>query len=258
MERRLLAVLAHPDDESFGPGGTLARYAREGVHVILCILTDGGAGALDHVLAPREELPCIRREELRCAAEVLGIRELHAWDYPDGQLMEADWWQIEKRIAALIRRTRPHVVITFGPEGGGNQHPDHRAVSALTTVACERAGDPEQYPDHRLQQLLPYTPAKLYYMTVPPEIARDSNVDFLRATAAIDIRDTAEIKLAAFRCHTSQQADYPRLEARIKAHGYKEYYHRVYPRTRRKGRLETDLFEGLKTSPPDDRPKPQP
>ena len=244
-ERRLLAVLAHPDDESFGPGGTLARYAREGVYVIVCVVTDGRAGAVGHVLAAPEELPCIRREELRRAAEVLGIRELHAWDYPDGQLMEMDWVRIEKRIVELIRRTRPHVVITFGPEGGGNQHPDHQAVSHLTTAAFEHAGDPERFPDHRMQRLQPYAPRKLYYMTVPTEIAQASGIPFASVTTIIDIRDTAEAKLAAFRCHVSQQADYPKLETRIRAHKYREFYHRVYPPFPEKRRPERDLFEGI-------------
>ena len=244
-ERRLLAVLAHPDDESFGPGGTLARYARDGVYVILCTVTDGRAGATGHVLAPPEELPRIRREELRRAAEVLGIHELHAWDYPDGQLMEMDWLRIEKRIVELIRRTRPHVVITFGPEGGGNQHPDHQVVSHLTTLAFQHAGDPECFPEHRMQLLSPYTPQKLYYMTVPTEIARASKIRFPPVTTMIDIRDTAETKLAAFRCHVSQQADYPKLEARIREHKRKEFYHRVYPPFPKKARPERDLFEGL-------------
>jgi LmbE family N-acetylglucosaminyl deacetylase len=167
------------------------------------------------------------------------------WDYPDGQLMEAHWPKIEKRIAALIRRTRPHVVITFGPEGGGNQHPDHQAVSVLTTAACQGAGDAERYPDLRLQRLQPYTPPKLYYMTAPSQVARESGIEFMPVTTIIDIRETADVKLAAFRCHASQQADYPQLEECIKAYKYKEYYHRVCPRVKRKARMERDLFEGL-------------
>src|SRR5262245_31665393 len=131
--RRLLAVLAHPDDESLGVGGTLAKYAAEGIDVFLLTATRGGSGRfrghrLDEPPHPGPlGLAAIREAELRAAASMLGIREVVVLDYPDQRLDAGDASEIVTRLATELRRIRPDVVITFGPDGAYG-HPDHIAI----------------------------------------------------------------------------------------------------------------------------------
>jgi LmbE family N-acetylglucosaminyl deacetylase len=171
MKRTLLAVLAHPDDESFGPGGTLARYAAEGVDVHIAIATDGVAGSVvesyQHEL---ERLVAVRTKELETAVEILG-GTLHmlcyrdsgyindpANEHPDA-FIQADEHEATGRIVQLIRELQPQVILTHD-ETGGYFHPDHIMCWKITTAAFHAAGDAEQYPDIGPA---PYQPQKLYY-----------------------------------------------------------------------------------------------
>jgi LmbE family N-acetylglucosaminyl deacetylase len=148
----LLAVLAHPDDESLGFGGTLAKYSAEGVATHLLTATRGEAGR-NGVAATNgpAELGHIREAELRAASAVLGVRELNILGYPDGALDHVPPSDAVGAIAAHIRRIQPHVVLTFGPEGAYG-HPDHIAISQFTTAATICAAG----ATHRV--------AKLYYL----------------------------------------------------------------------------------------------
>lgn len=137
---RLLAVVAHPDDESLEMGGTLARYASEGVETYVLTATRGERGRSGEVAVNSPgELGAIREAEQRAACRVLGVFEVGFLDYRDGAVDEADPCEAAARIEAHIRRIRPHVVVTFGPEGGYG-HPDHIAISQFTTAAIVRAG----------------------------------------------------------------------------------------------------------------------
>ena len=174
-DRRLLAVLAHPDDESFGIGGTLARYAAEGVDVHVAIATDGAAGSVvaDYE-EQRERLAEVRRQELEAAIAVLGVR-LHMLGYRDSGYIDdpanlhpeafinADREEVAGRIVGLIRTLRPQVVITHD-ETGGYYHPDHIMAWDVTTRAFHAAGDPEQYPH---LGPAPYQPMRLYFSSLP-------------------------------------------------------------------------------------------
>ena len=141
------SVLAHPDDESLGMGGILAKYAAEGVETYLVTATRGERGWF----GPAEENPGlhplgrIREAELRAAANVLGLREVSFLDYIDGELDEADPAEVIAKIVQQIRRVRPQVVVTFDPNGVYG-HPDHIAISQFTTAAVVAAADPS-YPD---------------------------------------------------------------------------------------------------------------
>jgi LmbE family N-acetylglucosaminyl deacetylase len=151
MSRTLLAVFAHPDDESFGPGGTLAKYAAEGVAVHLICATLGEAGESDTPeLGECEDLPCRREQELRCAADILGLAEVHLLGYRDSgmagspanqhprALMQADPDVLAEQVADLMRRLRPQVALTFDPFGGYG-HPDHIAMHRA--LALDRTAD---------------------------------------------------------------------------------------------------------------------
>src|SRR5438105_4335265 len=130
---RLMAVLAHPDDESLGVGGTLAKYAAEGVEVSLVTATRGDGGRYcghrpgDPQHPGRDALGSIREAELRAAASVLGVHEVTLLDYRDQHLDEADPHQAVAALVRHLRRIRPDVVLTFGADGAYG-HPDHIAI----------------------------------------------------------------------------------------------------------------------------------
>ena len=237
-QRTLLAVLAHPDDESFGIGGTLARYAAEGVHVALACATMGEAGEIsDPSLGAVEQLAEIRERELRCACDVLGIGELHLLGYRDSgmagspdnddphALVQADPAEVVGKIVRVIRQVRPQVVVTF-EEGGGYGHPDHIAIHRHTVAAFQAAGAPSQYPEHLAMGLEPHLPQKLYFTAMPRRFFRglaqrlkamgfdlshfgdfdweSMGVPDALCVAEIDVSVYLDIKQQAFQCHRSQ------------------------------------------------------
>ncbi|UCG26143.1 MAG: PIG-L family deacetylase, partial [Chloroflexota bacterium] len=170
-ERTLLAVLAHPDDESYGMGGTLARYAHEGVDVHVAIATDGAAGSIDERWqGDRSRLAEARAGEVQRASEILGV-QLHMLGYRDSgyigdpasdhpsAFVNADEREAVGRVVELIRTVRPQVVVTHD-ETGGYFHPDHIQCYVITTAAYEAAGDAKQYPDLDLES---FRPDRLYY-----------------------------------------------------------------------------------------------
>lgn len=140
MAPRLLYVLAHPDDESMGFGGTAVRHTRAGVEVHLLCLTRGGAGWGGRPPGRRpEELPEIRSQELRAAAD--GLRFGGAVGYPDGGVPACDQAEIMRRIRDHAVAVKPDVVVGWGPDGG-YFHPDHIACGACTDEALAGAGIP--------------------------------------------------------------------------------------------------------------------
>ncbi|HET8845246.1 MAG TPA: PIG-L family deacetylase [Ktedonobacteraceae bacterium] len=165
---KLLCVLAHPDDEALGNGGMLAKYAAEGIETYLVTATRGERGWLDEKSEyPGEEALGKRREaELHAAAKVLGLRQVVLLDYIDGELDQATPAEVRAKIVEQIRHVRPDVVVTFGPDGGYG-HPDHIAISQLTTAALLEAA----YPDSSyLSDLPPHRVSKLYYMVLSPAL----------------------------------------------------------------------------------------
>ena len=144
-ELRLMCVLAHPDDESLGTGGVLAKCARDGIGTYVVTATRGERGRFDDKgTKPGPEIVGRAREaELRAAASALGVREVILLDYLDGELDRVDVREGSEKIAAHMRRTQPHVVVTFDPFGAYG-HPDHIAISQLTAAAIVRAADAHQ------------------------------------------------------------------------------------------------------------------
>jgi LmbE family N-acetylglucosaminyl deacetylase len=142
---RLMAVLAHPDDESLGFGGILAKYADEGVETFVVTATRGERGryrgfSRDDPRHPGPQaLATIREAEVRAAAAALGVCELSVLDYGDQQIDRADPREAIATIAGHVRRVRPDVVVTFGPDGAYG-HPDHIAISQFATAAVVAAG----------------------------------------------------------------------------------------------------------------------
>ncbi len=268
-----MAVLAHPDDESLGMGGTLAKYAGEGVDVYLLTATRGDGGRF-RGLAPsdpqhpgRSALASIREAELRAAASVLGVREVTLLDYEDRYLDAANPSQAIEDIARELRRVRPNVVLTFGPDGAYG-HPDHIAISQFTTAAVIAAADAAFAVDDLESASKPHSVSKLYYVAWPtatwaayhsamPKLS--SLVDGVERTpnawpdwaitTMIDTRDVWETVWRAVACHGSQLVAYERLQNLSPEHHQsvwgRQSFYRVFSTVNGGRRRETDLFEGI-------------
>jgi LmbE family N-acetylglucosaminyl deacetylase len=217
--QRLTAVFAHPDDETFATGGTIARYASEGVHCSLYCATDGDAGRSSGIpVSSPAELGRVRRAELRAACDLLGIRTLVSGGHPDGALQEVDPDVVMGEIVVLLRRERPDVVITFGPEGAPTRHRDHRAISRLATAAFLLAGTTTAFPEQLAAGLAPHRPRELWYSTwQTPAPGDDPSTEGQPIDITLDVTRWLPVKSAAFEAHRSQhvhRASFERLAMR--------------------------------------------
>ena len=172
---RLMAVHAHPDDESSKGAATMARYVREGIDVLVCTMTGGERGDVLNPAMDRPEVKAdmarIRREEMAKAREILGV-EQRFMGFVDSGLPEGDpkpplpagsFALVPLAVAAAplvraVREFRPHVILTYD-ENGGYPHPDHIKTHQVTVEAFEAAADPDRYPEEGE----PWQPLKLYY-----------------------------------------------------------------------------------------------
>lgn len=225
-ERTLLVVLAHPDDESFAIGGTLAKYAAEGVRVVLICATRGEAGILG---MPAQAAAQVRERELRRAAATLGVAQVRFLGYPDGALALAEEEAVVSALVEAMHDLWPQVVVTFGPDGISG-HPDHVAIHRLTTLAFDRA----------------CLPACLYYIAPSEATLQGCGVAPPEAMAGmpvvgIDVSAHLVAQVRAMQRHASQIPPFPgppEVEAtRLACH---EYFTLARP-TDREGD-ETDLF----------------
>ncbi len=166
---RLMTIFAHPDDESFGVAGTIARATLTGHAVAVVCATRGEEGQIaDPSLATPENLGQVREQELRTAVAAVGVSDVVFLDYIDGHLAEADQDEALGRVVAQIRRFRPDVVVTFDPKGGYG-HVDHMAIHRLAVAGVAAAADPARYPEQLTGGVQPYRVRKVYYSAIPRE-----------------------------------------------------------------------------------------
>ncbi len=224
--RRLLAVLAHPDDESFLMGGTLARYAAEGVDIAVVIATRGEAGRGDTDLEQNGQR---RERELRDAVAVLGVKSLEILGYPDGDVARVPRPVLVGRVMDAIQAWAPDVVLTFGPDGISG-HADHLAVGAATADAAVSVGG-----KLRLFQVAP-SPATR-------QCCRRGAESFdATGLTAIDIGSHRIAKVRAMQCHASQSQPFSGTPESVAARLFEhEYFRLAWPPTA--GPHPIDLFE---------------
>jgi len=189
----LAAVLAHPDDESFGCAGVLALAHDAGRPVRLLVVTRGEAGTPEGADDP--SFGDVREEELRCAAGTIGFTEVTVLEgYPDGGVADMPFDSLVDEIATWLGDRQPDAVITFGPHGITG-HPDHVVVGSATRWAVERLSETGRDP-HAVYVLAPvFGPGTSRYDLSPEEGA---------ASHRIDVTSVAERKVAALACHASQ------------------------------------------------------
>jgi LmbE family N-acetylglucosaminyl deacetylase len=279
MTKTILAVLAHPDDESFGLGGTLALYAQKGYATYLVCATRGEAGTVDaEYLNGFKDTAELRTAELNRAAEILGLKEVFFLGYRDSGMpgMEENKHsdaqinhstdEVAGKVVKYIRGLKPEVVITFDPIGG-YKHPDHIHIHKATVLAFEKADDASFHPEAGS----PFKPRALYYQVFPrwflkwmtrlmPLTGKDPtkwgrNGDInLKELAEVnfpvhvrlDIRSVAEIKRQAGAQHASQGGVGMRrglMGFITRVFGEKEDYMRAYPPVEsRRHKIAKDLF----------------
>ena len=234
-----MAVHAHPDDEVFLTGGVLAKASAEGIHTVLVTATLGEEGEIhDPELDPEEarhRLGSIRELELRRAAEILGVHELHVLGFRDSGMdgtpenahpdnfHNADPEEATEKMVRLIRQTRPDVIVTYA-ERGGYGHPDHIATHRVTVAAFDAAGDPTRFPELEFPA---WAPRKLYYgafsrsafermrqlfrennpdeaLDTPDEDYSTFTVPDEDITTLVEVRAQMAQKQAALRAHRTQ------------------------------------------------------
>lgn len=199
MLQSLLAVFAHPDDETFRPGGTLALLAQSGVSVDVLTFTRGEAGSCGSPpLCTPDELPIVRERELHCACQVLGVHPPRLLDYADGQLQQVSQEQMIKRVVSTIQEVKPQILLSFGPDGL-SKHPDHIAVGRFAAEGFRR-----------VDEVL-----ALYTLAVPRSLAENLNMPQVcpvpdeAITLTVDISSVWAKKMAALRCHATQWSSSP-------------------------------------------------
>jgi N-acetylglucosamine malate deacetylase 2 len=239
-KKRMLCVFAHPDDESYGPGGTIARYALEGVDVFLLMFTAGEAGSIgiSKELA-REELGRRRRLELAAACTALGVREHRILGAPDGGVAKVDRAWAVAEIVNDIRRYRPHVAMTFH-RGGVSGHPDHIAVTKYLDEAI--AVSEKDGPQVMYEWGIPRDKAPLYER---PNLVPLENHEIAAVIAISD--DAIDHKVAAIRAHQTQVEFFQSLEQKF---DYRDMArHESFARGRSRVAVPTapvtDLFHGI-------------
>lgn len=214
MKKRLLVVIAHPDDEAFGPGGTLAKYAREGVNIQLLCATRGEEGKT--VEDETRSLGEIRAKELEEAAAILGIKDVEFLGFQDGYLSNVLYHDIADKISEKIDAFEPQVVLTFDRLGISG-HIDHIVMAMTTTFAFIKQTKAKKLYYHVLDKALT-DKMPPYFIYVPEGYAKE------QITTTIDISSVWDTKVKAMHAHKSQMRDVDRILSVRKNLPKEEYY----------------------------------
>jgi LmbE family N-acetylglucosaminyl deacetylase len=215
---------------------------------VLCF-TDGQAAHFRGAAAGDAELGTIRRAEMAAACAVLGVTRFEVLHFPDGALAEQDFHAMTGAAVGYIRRWRPHVVLTFGGEGGVNLHRDHTVVSAVATMAFHWAGRQEMFPSEGV----PWPPQKLYYASTPfisvrsqPELAQTATITPWSLT--LELGSLAKRKLEAFAKHASQHGVLQRVGNQLNLAMQTERYLLAAQRAQTSAAADESMFAGIDDS----------
>jgi LmbE family N-acetylglucosaminyl deacetylase len=264
---KLLAVFAHPDDESMGMGGTLAKYSAQGVETHLICATRGERGWF----GPEEQHPGpdvlgqIRTKELENAAKELGIKGLHFLDVIDGDVDRVNHADVIAKIVSHLRYIKPQVVVTFPPDGNYG-HPDHIAVGQFTNAAILCAADSiyidsQHLPTHRVLKLYYMVDSENFINLISPFIGDmtfpvDNHIRGEIAwkewmiTTRIDMAEHCLTALRAIRCHQTQLTTLGALlemseDVATSVLAMQGTFYRAFSLVNGGRKIESDLFEGI-------------
>jgi LmbE family N-acetylglucosaminyl deacetylase len=244
---RLLCFTAHPDDEAGSFGGSIARYAARGVEIHIICLTPGQAATHRGGAKSNEELSAKRRLEFAAACKLLKVAHGEVLDYPDAALDRQDFHTVVADLTRRVREIRPHVIVTIGAEGGVTAHPDHSMTSVFATMAFHWASRSNRFPKQLQEGLAPHQTQKLYYATFLFTLPERQPVALAPYSTRLDLEPHEfEAKIAAFKCHTSQEPLFSFFENTMRQRGPLELFHLAATDTPRDTVAETDLFAGVK------------
>jgi len=210
---KFLFIFAHPDDETFSSGGTIAKLTNAKHKVILITATKGEAGELGNPpITTRDKVGEVRERELRRAAKILGISDIYFLDFVDGKVRYARNKKLEGKILSILKKEKPDIVVTFDKMGGSN-HPDHKAVSRATTKVF---GDYKKTVRKHI---------KLYHTAMPRSFIKKfeslgagynafgkvRGVKDNDITTVVNIEDTLKTKIKALKEHKTQHQDWERF-----------------------------------------------
>jgi LmbE family N-acetylglucosaminyl deacetylase len=204
--RRVLAVMAHPDDVDFGAAGTVRAWTEAGIEVSYCLITDGDAGGFDPTV-PRSEIPRIRQAEQRAAGAVLGVTDVRFLGYRDGELAVSH--ELRRDISRVIRQVRPDRMLIQSPDRNWGRiqasHPDHLAAGEAAIQVYPDARNPFAHPsllaDEGLEE---WTVPEVWVMASPSP------------NQWVDVTDSFDVKIAALQAHDSQTAHMDDLADRVR------------------------------------------
>jgi LmbE family N-acetylglucosaminyl deacetylase len=242
---RILCITAHPDDEVGPFGGSLMLYRERGAETHVLCLTPGQAATYRGTARTDAELAVLRRNEFTASCEILGVTSAEVLDYPDGGLDRLNWHEVVGRLVEYLRRLRPQVVLTMGPDGSVTGHPDHSMVSLFTTAACQWAGRSDRYPEQLSAGLQPHRTQKLYYSTAAFTLPDRQPISPAPATAVIHTEPYLERKMQAFHAHKSQEPLFAAFESTIRNRGKEELFHLVATCDPSFLQAENDLLVGV-------------
>ncbi len=280
-DRRMLISVAHPDDETFGYGGLVAKYVSEGADVFAIVSTNGDAGTMDESFVEQHgSVKAVRLAELDCAVRKLGFRKLFLFGYRDSGMMGSETsehpdcsWQapqeeMTRRVVEVIREARPQIILTHNRYGGYG-HPDHIAMQRATTVAFNLAGD----ASFVTEGLAPWQPQKLYYSSSPTlmlrygimmmrlrgmdprAVGRNKDIDMVAVLeniepphARVNVREWLDIWDEASSCHASQLAGRRSRPPHWMRRLFQSHvrYTRIQPPPTHNRIDENDLFDNVK------------
>lgn len=243
---RLLCITAHPDDEAGAFGGTLLHYAQRGVETHVICLTPGQAATHRGGARSDEELAQMRRREFAASCRLLHVSSGTVLDYPDAKLDRQNFYSTVADLTHRMRQIRPQVVITLGMEGGVTAHPDHSMASLFTTMAFHWSSRSNRFPEQLQAGLSVHQPQKLYYGTVMFRLSGRQPIAPAPGSALIQFsKEDLQIKLDAFKCHTSQAPLFPLFEQTARGRGTSELFHLAATAKLTRTQEETDLFAGV-------------
>ncbi|MBC7878342.1 MAG: PIG-L family deacetylase [Anaerolineales bacterium] len=265
---KLLAVFAHPDDESMGMGGTLAKYSAEGVdtHLICASRGERGWFGPEEQNPGPERLGQIRTQELENAVKELGMKGLYFLDYIDGDVDQADHADAISKIVTHIRGIKPQVIVTFPPDGNYG-HPDHIAIGQFTSAAIVCAADStyqdvENLPAHRVSKFYYMVDGENFINLVAPfmgdmtfpvgdQIRSEIPWKEWMVTTRIDMAEYCSAAWKAIQCHQSQLVTLGALaempeESAASVLAMQGTFYKVFSMVNSGRKIETDFFEGLR------------
>ena len=213
--KNIVCIFAHPDDEAFGPGGTIAKLSKKFNIYILCA-TKGEAGQGNSKLRIKNgDLGNVRAEELRSSAKILGVKEVYFLGFKDGTLSNNLYPEIAKRIEVYLKKLKPEILLTFEPLGLSG-HIDHIVISMVTMfVAGKSKFVKEVWQNCRLEAA---ERKQDYFVYMPPGYKKS------QIHKTINVEDVWEQKIAAMRTHKSQFTDFKRIMEWLEKSPKEEYF----------------------------------